>query len=257
MADKETWFRMCRNGETENVRMALSRGEDFKVVGESGDSAVMLAAEAGHLDVVAVLLEQGEIDVNSTNQIGRTALHMAALRGHVAIIELLLNQQGTEINQANNYGRTALHWAASQGHAPVVQVLLSKPGIEVNRANSGGLTALHLAASRGHINVLTLLCNFPGINLAATTKRGCTVLHKLVSYPSRCDPDFLRNLLTNLNVDPNAKRLDGNTTIMLLLLAYSNHNNVKECLRVMVESERVDILYVKDRQGRGLEDLAR
>ena len=50
MADKETLFRMCRNGETENVRMALSRGEDFKGVDKSGASAVTVAASRGHLD---------------------------------------------------------------------------------------------------------------------------------------------------------------------------------------------------------------
>ena len=74
-------------------------------------------------------------------------------------------------------------------------------------------------------------------------------------YP--CDPETLRNLLGNLDVDPNVRNLKGNTPIMELLLSNSNHNNVAQCLRAMVESNRVDILYVKDWQGQGLVDLAR
>ena len=91
-------------------------------------------------------------------------------------------------------------------------------------------------------------------------------MHMLVSNLPHCDPDFLRNLLANLDVDPNTKDVDGNTPIMLLLQNYykshipnhnHNHKNVTECLRVMLESDRVDIVYVKDRQGLGLEDLTR
>ena len=217
MADKETLLEMCRAGDTERVRRALSRGEDFK---EVGGEAVTVAASRGHVDTVAVLLEVGRIDVNATNQWGETALHSAALYSHTNVLTLLLHQ----------------------------------PGIEVNQADDDGWTALHMAASHRHTNVLMLLSNFPGINLAATTKWGDTVLHMhLVDW----DPDFLRIFLTNLNVDPNAKDYQSNTPIMALLKTYNPNNNVTECLRVMVESDRVEILHVKDRQGRSLEDLAR
>ena len=216
MADKETLLKMCRAGDTEWVRRALSRGEDFK---EVGGEAVTVAASRGHVDTVAVLLEVGRIDVNATNKWGETALHRAALYSHTNVLTLLLHQ----------------------------------PGIEINQADDDGWTVLHMAACQGHTNVLMLLSNFPGINLAATTKRGETVLHYLVDW----DPDFLRNFLTNLNVDPNAKDYQSNTPIMNLLKTYNPNNNVTECLRVMVESDRVEILHVKDRQGRSLEDLAR
>ena len=82
-------------------------------------------------------------------------------------------------------------------------------------------------------------------------------MHMLVAIEPMCDPETLRNLLTNLNVDPNVKNLEGNTPIMLLLRTNSNHDNVAMCLRALVESDRVDILYLKDRQGQSLVDLAR
>jgi len=143
MADKENLFRMCRNGETENVRMALAWGEDFTGFEEFGFSTITLAASGGHLDVVAVLLDQGGIDVNSTDQWGRTALHPAANQGHLAVMELLFLQPGIEVNQANVDGNTALHGAAAGGHLAVIELLLNQPGIEVNQADNGGETALH------------------------------------------------------------------------------------------------------------------
>ena len=208
MADKETLINMCEAGDTEGVRRALSRGENFKKV---GGEAVTGAAERGHVDTVAVLLELGLLDVNATSERASNvykALHMAASRGHSPVTALLLSKPGIDVNKATSLGSTAMHKAAWNNHNNVLTLLLNHPEIEVNQATSSGCTALHLTATwKNHTNVLTLLSNYPGINLAATTKQGKTVLHRLVANQPNCDPDFLRNLLTNMDVDPNAKNL--------------------------------------------------
>ena len=51
MADEDPFFAACRKGETEQVRVALSEGEDPNKVDQNGNPAVVLAAGAGHLDV--------------------------------------------------------------------------------------------------------------------------------------------------------------------------------------------------------------
>ena len=53
-------------------------------------SALHLAADAGHLDVVALLLKHPGIDVSKTWD-GWTALHTAAAAGHTDVVALLLN----------------------------------------------------------------------------------------------------------------------------------------------------------------------
>ena len=122
MANKETLIRMCRSGETDRVeellRELLSRGEDFKEFGGwkmVGGDAVTAAAYRGHVDTVAVLLEVGRIDVNSTNVFGETALIVAAQRTHTPLIEFLLSKPGIEVNKVGCDGFTALHWAARLG----------------------------------------------------------------------------------------------------------------------------------------------
>ena len=147
-----------------------------------------------------------------------------------------------------------MHVAARYGTVAVVQLLLNKPGIAVNATNNQGWIALHEAARNGHGAVLTLLSNHPEINLRATTNEGKTVLHCLASSPG-CDPDVLRNLLDNLEVDPDARDLEGTTAVMILL--QKNFNNaLTEWLRILVGSDRVD-LELKNAEGLGLEDLAR
>ena len=102
-----------------------------------------------------------------------------------------------------------------------------------------------------------LLLDHPGIDETATTNRGSTVLHQACYSLYRiCGPDILRRLLSNLDVDPNVKNIDGKTAIMLLLRGNYNMNLRRDGLRAMVESDKVD-LEVKDPEGRSLEDLTR
>merc|ERR1719163_1204608 len=76
-----------------------------------GDSALILSAWYGHLDIAKLLL-----DVNADVDM--------AYCGHAAMVELLL-VEGSEVDvQDNVTGKTALIKAAYGGHTKVVQMLL-------------------------------------------------------------------------------------------------------------------------------------
>ena len=77
-----------------------------------GGEAVIAAAYGGHVDTVAVLLEVGRIDVNSTDVNGTTALIAAAKGRQTPVIEFLLSKPGIDVNKEDPNGFTALHWAA-------------------------------------------------------------------------------------------------------------------------------------------------
>ena len=107
MADEDPFCAACRKGETEQVRVALSEGEDPNKVDQDGNPAVVLAAGAGHLDVVELLLALPGVRVNEVDQQGWTALHEAAQYGHAPVVEVLLNHPDTQ------RGIRALHLAES------------------------------------------------------------------------------------------------------------------------------------------------
>ena len=65
---------LCEEGNLEEVRAALARGED--VNSSDGDmTGLMLALHRGHNSVVELLLSQPSLDVNSSDSGGSTALH--------------------------------------------------------------------------------------------------------------------------------------------------------------------------------------
>ena len=63
----EAFLDMCKNGETEKVRMALVTGVDGNAAGNNGQTALMLAASRQHLAVVELLIQRPELDANATD----------------------------------------------------------------------------------------------------------------------------------------------------------------------------------------------
>ena len=123
-----------------------------------GDSALILAAWYGHLDIAKLLLDVNA-DVDIANCDGNTALNCAAYRGHHQMVELLLIE-GSEVDvQDNVTGKTALIKAAYGGHTKVVQMLLEAEA-DPDAIDSQGYGALAFAASFGHREVLQALLEY-------------------------------------------------------------------------------------------------
>ena len=123
-----------------------------------GDSALILAAWYGHLDIAKLLLDVNA-DVDIANCDGNTALNCAAYRGHHQMVELLLIE-GSEVDvQDNVTGKTALIKAAYGGHTKVVSMLLEAEA-DPDAIDSQGYGALAFAASFGHREVLQALLEY-------------------------------------------------------------------------------------------------
>jgi len=130
----------------------------------SGATALCIAAQEGHMEVVAALLAAGAI-VHAAEG-ARPALQFAAAHGHLEVVAALL-AAGARVNEAGDEGATPLLVAAYQGHTKVVSALLAA-GAEVgpiaqdpgNHAAAGWVTKttpLHLAANQGHVEVVVAL----------------------------------------------------------------------------------------------------
>jgi len=94
-------------------------------VKSDGTTALLAATEAGHADVVSILLRRGA-DVNATTtDVGTTPLIVAAKAGDAATVKLLLASHANVGAKASR-GRTALLEAEAAGHTEVVKLLLSR-----------------------------------------------------------------------------------------------------------------------------------
>lgn len=93
-----------------------------------GYTALMCAAEFGHGDTVALLLENGAA-INATDNGGDAALAWAVIGGHKDIVLLLL-EKGADVDAENHDGKTALWWAGVRGHAEAAALLQQWSGAQ-------------------------------------------------------------------------------------------------------------------------------
>jgi ankyrin repeat protein len=62
----------------------------------------------GHDAVVKLLLDTGQVDVDSKGNNGRAPLWWAAENGHGAVVKLLLDTGQVDVDSKSNDGRTPL-----------------------------------------------------------------------------------------------------------------------------------------------------
>ncbi|CAE7458203.1 unnamed protein product [Symbiodinium necroappetens] len=158
-----------------------------------GHTALMCAADKGHLKVVEVLLSAGA-QVEARSDAGETALTVAATSGHLNVVRsLVLDGAEPEACNANclievarrshlnvlkalpkevqdERGRTALVVAARKGHAHVVDFLV-RAGAKLEAHDQYGYTALMSAAFFNELEVAEVLIK-AGAQLDAACSEG-------------------------------------------------------------------------------------
>jgi len=124
---------------------ATAGAEDDAVAGSAKGGNLFEACGSGRLAEVKKLLagEGSALEVLETCQGGHTALHLAAQGGHAEVVKELV-AKGVAVNQANDAGRTALHCAVLPGCHTVVAELAAA-NADLSAHDKEGETALHTA----------------------------------------------------------------------------------------------------------------
>jgi ankyrin repeat protein len=114
--------RASQAGHLEVVRLLLDKGADVNPRAGSFHCALEAASGAEHFDVARLLLEKGA-DVNAHTVPHSSALQAASRGGHIAVLRLLLHA-GADVNSYGCGRGGALRDASSNGHISIVQLLL-------------------------------------------------------------------------------------------------------------------------------------
>lgn len=119
------------------------------------DTAWEDAIKHGDLQVVLDLLGRG-IDVDARDRYGQTALMLAAHAGHRELVETLIAHRAN-LNITAKFGLSAVMLALVAGHAEVAR-LLAKAGADLSLRGTGApgfadKTAYDLAVERGMLQL--------------------------------------------------------------------------------------------------------
>jgi hypothetical protein len=118
-----------------------------------GETALMVAAQYGHADAVAILAAAGQLDV--ANEYGQRALHVASMFGRAAAARALL-RAGASLEARDGDGATPLALAAEHGHRDCALELLWR-GADADAADGAGATPRDVAAAAGRDDVAAML----------------------------------------------------------------------------------------------------
>lgn len=146
----------AQKGHAEIVRLLLTKGASIDMQTSDGKTALMKALEKADTEMAKLLLANGA-DSNVTTMKGTPLLQIAALGDHVDIVDILL-ARGADANYQEAYypKSTILILTAEYGHADVIESLLEH-GARIDERNEQGNTALILAARKGHAVAVEVL----------------------------------------------------------------------------------------------------
>jgi len=193
------------------VRLLIKHKAELSDQNVAGATPLSLASEAGHEEIVALLLSSGaglhQCDANDRSALEvasplappaskprpqslrpkagpckathlRVNLRQVALsNGQLGALRVLLSQSCVDVNGITKRGSSLLHLAAELGDDGRVKFLLAH-NAQVDVLNPNGETPLHWACSLGHLNVVRCLVQH-GAN---------TLLHELVQAADSARP---------------------------------------------------------------------
>lgn len=197
----------------------------------NGNSPLILAARAGHLEICKLLIKAGCSPI-TTGENDRNALHVAASAGYDEIV--ILFKADALLNEEDKDGKTALMLAAENGHASTCKVLLAN-GAKHN-VMKHGQHALHHAVKSKNIRTVQELVKCKDL----VNDHG--KISPLIMAAESGSAEICKVLLT-AGADPGA------------LTSKHPKRNAMQVAAVAAKDKVIELLFLKDRELIKVPDL--
>ena len=231
-----------QEGNVDIVEFLIERHTNVLETTGCNNTAIQLAANNGHLEVLKTLKKAGGV-------LDGVSLHHAAAGGHVSVVDYLLKEGVTDNCLNGSYllqdttqdksekntimvdtdhlkmRETALHAAVRKEHLPVIEALLRQPDNALNCANAAGRLPLHDAVHFNNSKALQVML-VAGVNISVRCKA------------SMADPRFFpRSTVTVLQKNSypcgfaalHIAAMRGYRNVAKLLITHKADVNVRDC----------------------------
>jgi uncharacterized protein len=148
----EDLLNSIKRDDSSAVTTALLRGTDPNIELLDQGTMLIIAAREKSNSVASSLLKLSQVDVNKETKTGETALMLAAFNGDLDLVKALV-KRGAQINKPL---WTPLHYAAANGQLSVVEFLVENHAY-IDAESPNNTTPLMMAARHKHITVMRWL----------------------------------------------------------------------------------------------------
>ena len=152
----------ARAGHVDILSLLLEHGADLDVQDANGITPLHHTSLEGKLEAGRYLLDRGadvNVTINGRNKYDSTPLVWAVFRRHIEFVRMLL-EHGARINTHENFFRnTPLYWSIRQRNIQMVRLLLEH-GANVNASDENGRTPSQLGAELGYHEIVELLSKY-------------------------------------------------------------------------------------------------
>lgn len=163
-------------GNVESISILLNHGADVDwLSGRDGYSPLWCAISAYQIDAARLLLKHGaRLSLRSASGTRMMPLHQAAVTGQSAMCELLLDR-GAQVDCVDDDLNTPLHYGSAAGSVSSIKMLL-RNGADIEARQIHGLTPVSWASHKGNLEAIEILSGY-GARLDCTAEGGATPLH--------------------------------------------------------------------------------
>ncbi|KAG4073918.1 hypothetical protein HA402_014123 [Bradysia odoriphaga] len=214
--------RAAEAGHSDIVSILLAAGADpdkFTPARYDKLTPFMLAARQGHVNVLKTFLTHGYMKVNAVDHKGRSALAHAIINGQAHVVSYLLRIGANNLNKDTS-GNTLVHYAAAYGWYFCLKLLLES-GCPANELNDWKMTPLAISFMKGHMGLVEYILKQQGadIDSRVNDNTGFTLLLQAIcSKPSSEYLSRLKFLLVDQKANCNALDFDGNNAFHYLVI---------------------------------------
>ena len=145
-------------GHYEMICLLIEKGaNDAGELDQDGETCLASASLLGYTPTLRILLDEASVSPNLTGIDGVSALHLAASAGHIDTMELLLSR-GAEVNAVDADGMSSLMYATNACREKALELLL-RVGVtlDTQTTDNHGVTALMLAGRNNFVVGVQLL----------------------------------------------------------------------------------------------------